>query len=60
MARLTEEEKSELRRIAAGPVIRQPAPPVLPILDYLRLVTKLSSLPSPPKPVNFQGHSWKL
>lgn len=60
MARLTEEEKSAFRRIATGPIIRQPAPPILPILDYLRLVTKLSSLPSSPKPARFQGDSWKL
>jgi len=60
MARLTEEEKSAFRRIATGEPIRQPGPPVLPILDYLRLVTKLSSIPSPPKPTRFQGDSWKL
>ena len=60
MARLTEAEKSAFRQVAAGPLIRQPAPPVLPILDYLRLITKLSSLPFPPKPAHFVGDSWKL
>ena len=60
MARLTEEEKAAFRRLATAGPIRQPGPPVLPILDYLRLVTKLSSLPFPPKPTRFHGNSWKL
>jgi hypothetical protein len=60
MARLTEEEKSAFVALARSAPLPHQRPPVLPIAEYLRLISNLAKLPHPPKPVRFSGQHWKL
>jgi hypothetical protein len=60
MARLTEEEKSAFLALARSVPLPHQRPPILPIADYLRLISHLAQLPHPPKPVRFSGQHWKL
>jgi hypothetical protein len=60
MARLTEEEKSAFLELTRSGQLPHQRPPILPIADYLRLISNLAKLPHPPKSVRFSGQHWKL
>ena len=60
MARLTPDEKQALRDFASQPPLPQPPPLVLPVMDYLRTISRLPGSFRPPKPVRFTGQHWKL
>ncbi|MCX6864680.1 MAG: hypothetical protein NTV46_00420 [Verrucomicrobia bacterium] len=60
MARLSEQEKASFLQFARGAPLPPQRPPVLPIAEYLRLISNLAKLPHPPKPVRFTGRHWKL
>ena len=60
MARLPEQEKAAFLQFVRGAPLPPQRPPVLPLADYLRLITSLAKLPHAPKPVRFTGHHWKL
>jgi hypothetical protein len=60
MARLTESEKASFLQFACGAPLPPQRPPVLPIAQYLRLISGIAKLPHPPKPVRFSGRHWKL
>ena len=45
MARLTEEEKSAFLALARSVPLPHQRPPILPIADYLRLISHLAQLP---------------
>jgi hypothetical protein len=60
MARLTENEKTELLRLARILPLPRQRPPTVPMFEYLLLVSELTKLPHPPKPVRFSGSHWKL
>jgi hypothetical protein len=60
MARLSEEEKSAFLALARSTPLPHQRPPVLPIAEYLRLISDFAKLPHPPKPVRFSGRHWKL
>ena len=60
MARLSEAEKALFLQFARGAPLPSQRPPVMPIADYLRLISSLAKLPHAPKPVRFTGRHWKL
>ena len=69
MARLTEDEKRELLRIAdAGPIggdtgvaeEREPPRRLLTPLEYAEIATFASRFDRSVKPVRFDGEHWKL
>ncbi|MBJ7396884.1 MAG: hypothetical protein JHC76_12670 [Akkermansiaceae bacterium] len=60
MARLTENEKTELLRLARSLPLPRQRPPIVPMSEYLLLVSELAKLAHPPKPVGFTGSHWKL
>jgi hypothetical protein len=60
MARLTEEEKLAFLELARSAPLPHQRPPVLPIPEYLCLISQLAQLAHPPKPVRFSGQNWKL
>jgi len=60
MAKLSEAEKAMFRQFARGAPLPPQRPPVLPIADYLHLISSLAKLPHAPKPVRFTGLHWKL
>lgn len=60
MARLSEPEKAMFLQFARGAPLPSQRPPVLPIADYLRLISTLVKLSHAPKPVRFIDRHWKL
>ncbi|MEX1115005.1 MAG: hypothetical protein WEB53_07130 [Akkermansiaceae bacterium] len=60
MAKLTENEKAELLRLARSLPLPRQRPPIVPMSEYLHLVSELAKLAHSPKPVRFTGSHWKL
>lgn len=60
MARLTENEKTELLRLARSSPLPRQRPPIVPMPEYLHLVSELAKFAHLPKPVRFTGSHWKL
>lgn len=62
MARLSEQEKAQLKEAAGRKSPRPPAPRVLTAEQFLAFATFASSLPKQlaTKPVRFGGNHWKL
>jgi hypothetical protein len=60
MARLTNDEKTQLLRGAAQKAPSPPRPADRPARDVLEFATFASSFKSAPKPVRFGGSHWKL
>lgn len=61
MARLSDEEKIQLKEAAGRKSPRPPAPPVLPAESFLSFAAFASSLTRhSTKPVRFGGSHWKL
>lgn len=61
MARLSDQEKAQLKEAAGRKSPRPPAPPVLPAEQFLAFATFASSLrKTATKPVRFGGSHWKL
>jgi hypothetical protein len=61
MARLSDQEKTQLKEATARKSPRAPAPPVLPAERFLGFAAFASGLCKPAaKPVRFGGNHWKL
>jgi hypothetical protein len=60
MASLSEAEKTLFVQFARGAPLPPQRPPVLPLADYLRLISSLAKMPHAPKPVRSTGRHWKL
>jgi hypothetical protein len=60
MARLTEEEKAELRRPWPRHEIRPPTAPRLSFLAFLEFATFASRFQRGVKPVRFTGKYWRI
>jgi len=60
MATLSEQEKAMFLQFVRGAALPTQRPPILPIAEYLRIISSLAKLPHAPKPVRFGGSHWKL
>lgn len=60
MARLTEQEKSQLLAATRRQSPRPPAVPLRPVQDFVAFATFASAFKSARKPVRFVGDRWKL
>jgi hypothetical protein len=60
MARLTEHEKAEFRRLAQAPPLRQPPPVVIAFDRYLAALSKLTRHAPPAVKGIPKGEHWKL
>lgn len=60
MARLSEQEKLQLKRAFDPKAPRPPRVPVRPVEQFLAFASFASELKPVPKPVRFGGDHWKL
>lgn len=60
MARLSEQEKKQLRSATRRASPRAPKVPLRPVRDFVEFATFASTLNPAPKPVRFGGQHWKL
>lgn len=61
MARLSDQEKAQLKEATGRKSPRPPAPPVLPTESFLKFAAFASSVgKQSTKPVRFGGNHWKL